>query len=1060
MKSDHSGVSQLAFMFAIICFSTYVAASDAPPHAAMKTSRPVELSQLQSNHEPIAAAHRAVELAEPNAKSDPDAYGDALHDLGFAYKRSGQLIQAERYYKRALAVRDGIDPLSRGTAITLNNLALVLSDLSRFSEAEPLFQRSLKIREKIHDGQGAAVVLNNLAALFLAQKRFSDAEPLLKQSLELRTQLIGEMSREVGTATNNLALLYHEQGRYTDAEIAYKRAIAIREAVLPEGDPQLGTTLSGLAVLYRIQGRLNEAVPLFERSLDILAKSLPREHPDLAKAKNNFGIVKLEQGQYSEAEALYEDALRIREKIGDRSQVATTLLNLSSLKLSQRRYSDAEKFLTRALIITEEVFGPGSTATSVVLNSLGGLYLEQGRYSSAKELFERALKIRENALGSSHPDLVQSLTNLGGVLFLDSDWQGAVSSLRRATQAAMLRSQVRPFSIALDVSGAGQDNLARRGRTFGLFAQALHRFATQNNDDLVAQTDESFKAAQWTLYSSTAFSIAQMGARHAPRDPALTTLVRERQDLAREWHWRDVYLTKAVSQESKARDIVVENESRARLTSIETRIGEIDRSLAEQFPDYSTLTSPLPLSWENAQGYLNNNEALIVLVTLEKLRAIAGETFLWVVTREGSRWVRIPQGTAELTEKVQALRCGLDAQEWDGISRAARCGQLLGIDGQPEPGGPLPFHLGLAHELYQALLGPVEDLIRDKHLLIVPSGPLTSLPFQVLVTDKPATDQPKTYDDYKGVAWLGRRQPLTVLPSVSSLQALRKFAKTSTAQKPYVGYGNPVLQGDGACRTAVAPEACTPVLTAAVGSQAPARQHSLERSGSLDRIYRKGASQEAVLAEVRALCPLPDTAFELRCVARSLGVPESEVRLGATSTEADLKQRSEAGELANYRVVHFATHGLLAGDTEMMARRQGEPALVLTPPEAPRDMDDDGLLTASEVAQLKLNADWVILSACNTAAGDKLGAEALSGLARAFFYAGARALLVSHWPVYSDAAVELMDKAFAELRQDPSIGRSEALRRAMVALMDNPALSDNPHPSIWAPFSLVGEGAQ
>ncbi|WP_306753146.1 CHAT domain-containing protein [Paracoccus actinidiae] len=373
---------------------------------------------------------------------------------------------------------------------------------------------------------------------------------------------------------------------------------------------------------------------------------------------------------------------------------------------------------------------------------------------------------------------------------------------------------------------------------------------------------------------------------------------------------------------------------------------------------------------------------------------------------------------------------------------------------------PLPFDLGIAHELYGALLGPVEDLIKDKHLLIVPSGPLTSLPFQVLVTEQPQSVRPKNFDEYSGVAWLGRRQPLTVLPSVSSLQALRQFAKSSTAERPYLGYGNPVLLGDGGCRHQIASEACTPPGVIAANDPLPPRERSEVPSGSIDRIYHRGAGQEAVTAEVRALCPLPDTSFELRCVAKSLGVPESEIRLGSSSTEADIKGLSEANELENYRVVHFATHGLLAGDTEAMARRQGEPALVMTPPEHPRDADDDGLLTASEVAQLRLDADWVILSACNTAAGDQLGAEALSGLARAFFYAGSRALLVSHWPVYSNAAVQILDKTFVELRQDETMGRSEALRRAMVDLMDDPRQEDNPHPSIWAPFSLVGEGAQ
>src|SRR5262249_42365199 len=133
------------------------------------------------------------------------------------------------------------------------------------------------------------------------------------------------------------------------------------------------------------------------------------------------------------------------------------------------------------------------------------------------------------------------------------------------------------------------------------------------------------------------------------------------------------------------------------------------------------------------------------------------------------------------------------------------------------------------------------------------------------------------------------------------------------------------------------------------------------------------------------LAPLPETADELRAVARRLGVPETELKLGPLATETVVK----TADLRNYRIVYFATHGLVAGEVKGLA----EPALALTLPRDPSELDD-GLLTASEVAQLKLNAEWVVLSACNTAAGDKPGAEALSGLARAFFYAGARALLV------------------------------------------------------------------
>src|SRR5262249_37657391 len=120
--------------------------------------------------------------------------------------------------------------------------------------------------------------------------------------------------------------------------------------------------------------------------------------------------------------------------------------------------------------------------------------------------------------------------------------------------------------------------------------------------------------------------------------------------------------------------------------------------------------------------------------------------------------------------------------------------------------------------------------------------------------------------------------------------------------------------------------------------------------------------------------------------------------------------------------------------------------------------EDDGYLSASEIASLKLDADWVILSACNTAAGGTESAEALSGLSRAFFYAGARALLVSHWAVNSDATVKLITNTLSTMAGDKTVGRSEALRRAMVALIEqgDPYAA---HPSYWAPFVVVGEGA-
>jgi CHAT domain-containing protein len=318
--------------------------------------------------------------------------------------------------------------------------------------------------------------------------------------------------------------------------------------------------------------------------------------------------------------------------------------------------------------------------------------------------------------------------------------------------------------------------------------------------------------------------------------------------------------------------------------------------------------------------------------------------------------------------------------------------------------------------LYSQLLGPLEgDLAGANHLIVAPSGDLSSLPFALLVTTAPRAS---AEHNYKDAAWLIRRMAISQVPSARAFVLLHNEATNhAAAPRPFLGVGDPAFSGSAATTNAMA------ALAQSCQSGGPVSPDLL-----------------------RALAPLPDTRHEVSAVGAALGAGPGSILLGDGATETALRNEP----LDQYRVLYFATHGLLPGELHC----QGEPGLVLSPPSQPASSASaDGVLYAGEIAALKLNADLVVLSACNTAAsgGRRFGGGALEGLADSFFDAGARAVLASHWAVPSAATTKLMTTVFA----DRGAGNlAEALRHAQLALIAQGATA---HPFNWAAFTLIGD---
>lgn len=369
--------------------------------------------------------------------------------------------------------------------------------------------------------------------------------------------------------------------------------------------------------------------------------------------------------------------------------------------------------------------------------------------------------------------------------------------------------------------------------------------------------------------------------------------------------------------------------------------------------------------------------------------------------------------------------------------------------------GDIPdFDITASHNLFKALLEPVSSGWKNaKKLLIVAHGPLGQLPFSVLVTEpkKLGSASPPLFSNYRAIPFLARSHATTVLPSVASLPTLRAIPPADSSRRQFVGFGDPWFNEAHAIAAAKPKkDSQLAVVTSRNLISVRGIPVNLRSAPKLD-----GVSS----ADLAKLPRLPDTADEIKSIALAMNAdPKRDVFIGKRANESRVKSTP----LSSYKVLAFATHGLVPGDLNGLT----QPALALSSPKVTGN-HDDGLLTMGEILSLKLDADWVVLSACNTASGNGAGAEAISGLGQAFFYAGSRALLVSNWPVETTSAKTLTTNIFRRQATNAAITRVEALRLAMINLIDYSGFKDSKgrtvfsyaHPIFWAPFSIVGDGA-
>jgi CHAT domain-containing protein len=489
--------------------------------------------------------------------------------------------------------------------------------------------------------------------------------------------------------------------------------------------------------------------------------------------------------------------------------------------------------------------------------------------------------------------------------------------------------------------------------------------------------------------------------RSAANTQGLSELVRQEQDAKNEIRAVRAYLQGEAGNASSTLPEVAA-QMRERINQLEKERLQYQAQIKSSFPDYERLVRPLPPNLDEIAKKLTNNEALLVVMP------DATGVNVWAVKqvdgKPQAKFHRAILTEAQITRSVDVLRQSLES---------------LGTQGRV-----LPFNDRLAQETYKALISPLEDLLNDRSQWIVAaSGPLARLPFAVLQTSAKRNGAQRD--------WLIQKASLTQVPSVSSWLSLRGLTRRKLPDQPLMAWGDPVFD---------------PASSRANGN-------GIVRKVNFTRAAKRDIEAEEINGAkmYHSMPALPETREELNDLAKALRADTAnDLIMGDKATRESVLEANTSGQLSNKKVIVFATHGLMAGDLPKLL----EPALAMSADGSEMKNALSPLLTLEDVLGLKLNADWVVLSACNTAAADGKGEEAMSGLARGFFYAGGRSLLVTHWAVESNSAKELTTRTFIHFTQFPNAPKSESLREAMLQVMSDPRYS---HPAFWAPYALVGD---
>jgi CHAT domain-containing protein len=972
---------------------------------------------LDQNAPDPAAVQRLIATAD--AVPPVDASTSKLRD--FYYKRGMAATKLGRYTQSLMDLRKAANLLGDFPSRTdttnkmVRELALAEVRINNFRAGIESAERARKMFPSW------AGVNNMLVGLYASAGDLENAERAKDRALAIMSDWRNTNTWRRFHTAGVQAKILQARGQYEEAEPLMRRAVQLAMTpTIKSGYPQaLISSHSWLARNLMAQSSLVEAEVEARQALLDSIKFFGSRSLETRWSIQVLATILSKQGRHHEAERLFNKFISIMEAGGisaDSPAMGFTRYGLGNVLIELGDWSGALKEFRLARVILERE--PAFFKKYYLLSTSPALaLLRTGNSKDALRLLQKAREIAEQNFGIDHHRTIEILGLLAVALFDTGETSQPFDLFFRAVPNLLKNRAV----------GAQQKKLILER-----YIELLERIrgTSIEREDGVDTVAEAFRIAGALQAQSVQYALAQSLTRVALKTPEMADLARREQDAKKQVDALETLLSEHLAAPLDQQYPQVVAELRENITKLRNAHKVLLEQIKIKTPKYSKLLNPPPATVDEVKEQLRSGEALV------SIYPTASRTYIWAIAKRSNvQFAVAPFGKSHFQESVRFLREAFasEAQTFGGI---------------PE------FDLARAYELYAGLLKPIETSLRDvRDLIIVATGPLAQIPFSILPTDLVSLGEEKgeLFSIYRKVPWLIRKVSITRVPTASSFISLRSISKGDPSRQAFLGFGDPFFNREQLAR-AKRERVDDKLVLAKRGRTLHVRGIRVTESGTLD-------NETITSINLGLLNRLPGTEDEIVSICTALdGDPARDVFIGEKASESQVKSM----DMSDRRVIVFATHALVPGDLDGL----DQPALALSSPAVTGDKED-GLLTMEEIFQLKLNADWVVLSACNTGAAEGAGAEAVSGLGRAFFYAGTRALLVSMWPVETTSARKLTTGLFRHQKEDPKLSRARALRKSMLKLIDGPGLKDDAtgkivasyaHPLFWAPFVIVGDG--